>query len=171
MVIGLLAGYLGGAFDMASQRLIDIMLAFPDLLLALAIVAVLGPSLMNVMIAVGVGSVPIYARLVRAQVLSLKEREYVESARACGAVPLTNRLRPYPAELAVTTDRDVVAGDCRGDPGRGRPVLHRDGGPGTVAGMGSDAVVRSKLPAARVVDRDLPRHRPGGDRLWVQSAG
>ena len=62
--------------------------SFPDLLLALAIVAVLGPSLMNVMIAVGVGSVPIYARLVRAQVLSLKEREYVESARACGAVPL-----------------------------------------------------------------------------------
>lgn len=86
MTVGLLAGYFGGAFDMLSQRLIDIMLAFPDLLLALAIVAVLGPSLINVMIAVGVGSIPVYARLVRGQVLSLKQKEYVESAHANGAL-------------------------------------------------------------------------------------
>lgn len=87
MSVGLLAGYFGGAFDMASQRFIDIMLAFPDLLLALAIVAVLGPSLINVMIAVGVGSIPVYARLVRGQVLSLRQKEYVESAHASGALP------------------------------------------------------------------------------------
>jgi peptide/nickel transport system permease protein len=85
MTVGLLAGYFGGAFDMASQRIIDVMLAFPDLLLALAIVAVLGPSLINVMIAVGVGSIPLYARLIRGQVLSLKQKEYVESAHASGA--------------------------------------------------------------------------------------
>jgi peptide/nickel transport system permease protein len=84
-LIGLISGYFGGWFDLISQRFIDVMLAFPDLLLALAIVAVLGPSLTNVMIAVGVGSVPVYARLMRGQVLSLKRREYVDSARASGA--------------------------------------------------------------------------------------
>lgn len=83
--IGLLAGYYGGWFDMVSQRIIDIMLAFPGLLLALAIIAVLGSSIQNVMIAVGIGSIPSYARLVRAQVLSVKQREYVEAARASGA--------------------------------------------------------------------------------------
>ena len=88
MAIGLVSGFFGGKIDMASQRVIDIMLAFPDLLLALAIVAVLGPSLVNVMIAVGIGSVPVYARLIRGQVLSLKEKEYVEAARASGARPL-----------------------------------------------------------------------------------
>jgi peptide/nickel transport system permease protein len=83
--IGLLAGYFGRWFDMLSQRVIDVMLAFPDLILALAIVAVLGPSLRNVMIAVGIGSIPIYARVMRGQVLSLREKEYVEAARAAGA--------------------------------------------------------------------------------------
>lgn len=84
-LIGLTAGYFGGWFDIASQRVIDVMLAFPELLLALAIIAVLGPSLTNVMVAVGIGSVPTYARLVRGQVMSLKQKEYVEAARAIGA--------------------------------------------------------------------------------------
>jgi len=87
MSVGLLSGYFGGKIDMISQRIIDVMLAFPDLLLALAIVAVLGPSLVNVMIAVGIGSIPVYARLIRGQVLSLKGKEYVESALASGARP------------------------------------------------------------------------------------
>jgi peptide/nickel transport system permease protein len=86
-LVGLISGYFGGWVDMTSQRVIDVMLAFPDLLLALAIVAVLGPSLVNVMIAVGIGSVPYYARLMRGQVLALKGKEYVESARASGARP------------------------------------------------------------------------------------
>lgn len=84
-VIGLAAGYFGKWFDMVSQRVIDVMLAFPDLILALAIVAVLGPSLTNVMIAIGISSIPVYARVMRGQVLSLREKEYVEAARAAGA--------------------------------------------------------------------------------------
>jgi peptide/nickel transport system permease protein len=84
-VIGLAAGYFGRWFDMVSQRFIDVMLAFPDLILALAIVAVLGPSLTNVMIAIGISSIPVYARVMRGQVLSLREKEYVEAARAAGA--------------------------------------------------------------------------------------
>jgi peptide/nickel transport system permease protein len=84
-VVGLFAGYFGRWFDMVSQRVIDVMLAFPDLILALAIVAVLGPSLSNVMIAIGIGSIPVYARVMRGQVLGLREKEYVEAARAAGA--------------------------------------------------------------------------------------
>lgn len=84
-VIGLFAGYFGRWFDLLSQRFIDVMLAFPDLILALALVAVLGPSLRNVMIAIGISSIPVYARVMRGQVLSLREKEYVEAARAAGS--------------------------------------------------------------------------------------
>lgn len=84
-VVGSLAGYFGGWFDLLSGWAVDVMLAFPGLLLALGVVAILGPGLINVMIAVGIGSIPTYARLMRGQVLGLKRRDYVEAARAVGA--------------------------------------------------------------------------------------
>jgi peptide/nickel transport system permease protein len=83
-LLGLLAGYYGRVVDEVIMRLMDVMLAFPGILLALSIVAFLGPSLTNVMIAVGVSSVPSFARLVRGCVLSAKENVYVEAARAIG---------------------------------------------------------------------------------------
>jgi len=83
--IGLVAGYYGGWLDGIVMRVIDVLLAFPGILLALAIVSVLTPGLTNVMIAVGLSAVPTYARLVRASVLSARENLYVESARAIGA--------------------------------------------------------------------------------------
>jgi peptide/nickel transport system permease protein len=83
--VGLASGFYGRWFDMVSQRIIDVLLAFPGLLLALAIIAILGPGLENVMIAVGIGSIPTYARLVRGQTLSIKQKEYVEAATAIGA--------------------------------------------------------------------------------------
>jgi peptide/nickel transport system permease protein len=83
--IGLVSGYMGGWLDIVVQRLVEVAMAFPGLLLALAIVAVLGPGLMNVMLAVGLGGVPGYIRLVRGEVLSARNREYVEAARALGA--------------------------------------------------------------------------------------
>jgi peptide/nickel transport system permease protein len=82
--VGLAAGYRGGHTDAWLMRLMDVMLAFPGILLALAIVSVLRPSVANLMIAVGVAAVPTYARLVRATVLSAKENLYVEAARAVG---------------------------------------------------------------------------------------
>jgi peptide/nickel transport system permease protein len=85
VVIGLLAGYYGRWLDTALMRGIDIMLAFPGILLALAIVAVLGPSLTSLMIAVGIAAVPTYARLTRASVLSARENLYVDAARVVGA--------------------------------------------------------------------------------------
>ena len=83
--LGLVAGYFGGAWDMAIMRLADIQLAFPGILMALALTAVLGPSVRNLIIALTVTGWVLYARLVRGVVLSVKEREFVESAKALGA--------------------------------------------------------------------------------------
>lgn len=88
IAIGAMAGYAGGWIDTLIGRLMDILLAFPGILLAIALVAVLGPSLVNVVIAlVTIGWVS-YARLVRGQVLKVRELEYVQAARAQGATSL-----------------------------------------------------------------------------------
>ncbi len=84
-ILGLLSGFFGGWVDTIIQRLIDVQLAFPGILFAMAVVAVLGPGLRNAMIAVGISLIPNYARMVRGSVLSQKEHVFVEAARACGA--------------------------------------------------------------------------------------
>ena len=87
--VGLLAGYHGGPVDAFLMRVVDVMLAFPGILLALGIVSVLGPSLRNLMIAVGISGIPLYARLVRGSVLVAKQQLYVDAARVTGVpVPL-----------------------------------------------------------------------------------
>lgn len=83
-LIGAAGGYYGGWVDNVLMRVVDIMLAFPSILLAIAITAMLGPELKNAMIAIGVVNIPFYARIVRSTVLSVKETEYVEAARAIG---------------------------------------------------------------------------------------
>jgi peptide/nickel transport system permease protein len=83
--LGLVSGWLGGAWDSAIMRTMDALLAFPLLVLALAIVAVLGPDLMNAMLAIAVTKTPGFARLVRGEVLALKNVEYVKAARAAGS--------------------------------------------------------------------------------------
>jgi peptide/nickel transport system permease protein len=82
--VGALSGYLGGWLDMVAQRLIDVILAFPNILLAIALVAALGPGLRNVVVSVGITSIPGFVRLVRASALSIRELPYVEAARALG---------------------------------------------------------------------------------------
>ncbi len=89
-VVGLIAGYVGGFIDEALMRLVDIQLAFPGLILALVVAGVLGPSLRNVMIALAIVGWTTYARVVRSEVLSVREREYVAAARLVG-IP-THRL-------------------------------------------------------------------------------
>lgn len=84
ILVGTLAGYLGGRVDEALMRITEIFLAFPPLILALAIVAALGPSLVNAMLAISIVWWPWYARLVRGQVLAVKQNQYVEAARAIG---------------------------------------------------------------------------------------
>ena len=83
-VLGLIAGYAGGWVDEVLGRLIDVMLAFPGILLTLLFVVILGPGLVNVMIAVGISRTPAFARLVRGCVLTIKENEFVLAARAAG---------------------------------------------------------------------------------------
>jgi len=85
--LGLIAGYLGGWTDAIIMRVVDVMLAFPGILLAIAIVAVLGPGIDNVMFAVGIESIPVYVRTVRASTLSIKQNEFVMAAHASGAAP------------------------------------------------------------------------------------
>ncbi len=85
LILGGPAGFYRGNLDNGLMTLCDILLAFPGVLLALAIVAVLGPGLLNAMLAVGLSSIPIFARLIRAQFLALSESGMVESARAVGA--------------------------------------------------------------------------------------
>lgn len=84
-MIGGIAGYAGGWVDTILMRFMDILLAFPSLLLAIAIVAVLGTNLINALIAIAVVSIPVYARLFRSSVLAIKEHEYVTAARSIGA--------------------------------------------------------------------------------------
>jgi peptide/nickel transport system permease protein len=91
--IGLLAGYMGGWVDGVISRLTDAMLAVPFLILAIALAAFLGPSLTNAMIAIGVSSTPIFIRLTRGQVLSVKVEDFVEAARAVGNPPWRIALR------------------------------------------------------------------------------
>jgi ABC-type dipeptide/oligopeptide/nickel transport system permease subunit len=84
VLLGLGAGYFGGRTDWAIMALVNVMLTFPFVLLALAVIAVLGPSLVNMIIVLGVAGWPIYARVVRAETLAMREREFVLAARALG---------------------------------------------------------------------------------------
>jgi len=115
--IGLAAGFRGKLTDLFLMRLIDAILAFPALILAIAIVAVLGPGLRNAMIAIGIVQVPVYARLMRAQVLTLKELDFVAAARALGASPtrlivhhfLPNLLTPLIVQISLSAAAAMLA--------------------------------------------------------------
>lgn len=85
MVLGAVAGYHGGWVDNVIMRVMDVLLAFPALLLAIAIVSVLGPGLVNALLAIGIVTIPAFARVMRASVLSVKETNYVAASKALGA--------------------------------------------------------------------------------------
>ena len=85
LILGAAAGYFGGKTDMIIMRIMDIFLAVPSLLLSITIVSALGPSIFNLMLAIAISSVPGYARIVRASVLTVKDQEFVEAAKCIGA--------------------------------------------------------------------------------------
>lgn len=109
VTLGLLAGYYGGWLDTVLMRAMDALLAFPAVLLAIFIIAVLGPSLLNAILAVGIVYTPTFARLIRANALSIREKEYLESARAIGLrdgqimrrVILLNSLSPIVVQFSL----------------------------------------------------------------------
>lgn len=84
-VLGAIAGFYGGRLDNIIMRVMDVFLAIPSILLAIAIVSAMGNTIFNLMIAIGISSVPSYARIVRASVLTIKDQEFIEAARAIGA--------------------------------------------------------------------------------------
>lgn len=88
-LLGAIAGYTAGWLDNLIMRVMDVLLAFPSLLLAIAIVTILGPGLINALLAIGIVSIPVYARLVRASVLSVKELDFVQASRSVGATPMS----------------------------------------------------------------------------------
>jgi peptide/nickel transport system permease protein len=116
-LIGLVSGYFGGVVDLLLMRLIDALLAFPALILAIAIVAALGPNLTNAMIAIGIVAIPVYARLVRALVLQLKQMEFIAASRSLGATPLRivvrhvipNLLTPVIVQITLSAGFAILA--------------------------------------------------------------
>jgi len=113
VAIGAAAGYFGGWFDEAAARVIDVLLAFPGLLLAIALAAVLGPSLANVVLALSLLGWTGYARLARAEVAALRQREFVQAAEALGARPgriVVCHLLPLAAPVLIVQATFGMAG-------------------------------------------------------------
>lgn len=115
--LGLIAGYYGGRVDQAITWLMDILYAFPGIVLAILIVSILGTSLINMLIAISIFSIPVYVRLTRSLTLSLRNREYTEAARALGASTprvmiwhiLRNALAPILVQVTLTAGEVVLA--------------------------------------------------------------
>ncbi|SDK03158.1 ABC transporter permease [Sediminibacillus albus] len=116
LVFGLISGYFQGKVDQIIMRIMDIFFAFPDILLALAIVAVLGPSLTNTMIAIGIVFTPVFTRTVRAAVIAVKENEYITSATAIGVPPIKiiyrhitpNILAPFIVQITLALSGAIL---------------------------------------------------------------
>jgi len=127
--LGLLSGYFGGIIDMIVMRLIDILLAFPSILLAILLVAVFGPSLENAMIAIGIVSIPRYARLVRSSTMMVKEELFIEASRAMGANDariiiqhvFPNTLAPVVVQSTLQIAEAILAAAALGFLGLGAP--------------------------------------------------
>lgn len=130
VLVGLVAGYAGGWFDTMSMRLLDALLAFPAILLAIVILAILGPGSLNAMLAVAVVNIPVFARLARASTLVEKGKEYVEAARAVGARPnrillrtiLPNILAPIVVQITVSFAGAILLESALSFLGLGTPL-------------------------------------------------
>lgn len=116
-LIGAVCGYLGGTVDNVVMRLMDILLAIPQILMAICIVAALGQSAFNLLVAMSASTVPKFVRIVRSSVLSLKEEEYIEAARACGTGDLRiiyrhvlpNVMGPIIVQATITMAATILA--------------------------------------------------------------
>ena len=126
-IIGAIAAYAGGAVDNILMRLMDVLMAFPSLLLAIAIVSVLGTGLINALLAIGIVSIPRFARLVRSTVLSVKELEFVQASKALGGSPHPHPFYQNSAKCHHPFDRSGNPWDCDCNFGCRRPILSRFG--------------------------------------------
>ena len=150
LAAGLIAGYFGGRTDDVLMRLADIQLAFPFILLAIAVIGVLGPSLRNIIVVIGVSSWVVYARVVRAAVFSLREREFVQAAQALGGRDgrvvlrhiLPNALTPWLVVATLDMARGTIVKSARPRRRRAGPQESK-GAPGFAARSSSWLWARS----------------------------
>ena len=175
LVLGLIAGYYLGKVDAAVIMFVDTLLAFPGILLAIAIVAVLGPGLTNVMIAVGISAIPAYTRLVRGSVLTAREQEYVTASQVTGCGPRRMMFLPHHAEHSDASDRPRDARHSNGDSECRGAELPRAGRAAALARMGGDGQRRTAISTGCMVAHRLPRrrhhaHGAGDQPVWGRSA-
>ena len=168
--LGISAGYMGGRVDNVIMRLMDVVLAFPALLLAISIVTILGPGLTNALLGITITFIPQYARLSRASVLSIKEQEFVVAERALGASPLRivlahilpNAITPIIVQGTLGVGTAILDAAALSFSGFGRAAAD--------AGMGTDPQRISKLPLHIASFGLLPRHRHYDHRAGIQLA-
>ena len=147
MPLGMVSGYLRGWVDEALMRLVDVMISFPALILVLALVAVRGASVSNLVLAIGVANIPIMARITRGQVLAVREQDYVMAARAVGAsAPRIIAVPHLPQHPRPDHRHEHAAGGVRGDRGS-KPLVPRARDPPAHADVGLDAPVLLRIPA------------------------
>ena len=157
VLLGVLSGYVGGKVDAAIMRTMDILMSFPGMLLAMAIVSALGPSLVNLMISIGIYSVPTFSRVVRGSVLSIKEMEYVEAAKAVGLSHfyivvthvLPNCVGPFLVLATLQIATAILSGAGLSFLGSGAAATH--------ARMGGHAVIGPSVSAGGALGRHLSR--------------
>ena len=142
--IGLVAGYFGGKVDIIVMQANDVLLAFPSLILGLIVVAMLGPSVENLIIAIALTAIPPFARIARAPTIAIKEREFIEAGRALGYFRSAADVRACPAEHPAGSAGHGLALARHGDPRRGLAGLHR--------------------PRRQPAHTHMGRHDPGGLR-------
>ena len=173
LVLGVSSAYFGGWFDLVLQRVFDILMAFPLIILALAVVSVFGTGVENVIIAITIPLVPRCGRVVRASALAVREVPYVDAARALGLQPRPHRAPSHDAQRAGAVPDPAFRLRRPGDPGRGVAVLSRPWRAGAGRRLGPDAAGRRRgLRNDGAVDRHLPRsrHRADGARASACSA-
>ena len=170
-VLGLVAGYYEGWWDRIIMRICDVLFAFPGILLAIGIVAILGGGMANVIVAVAIFSIPTFARLVRGNTLALKHLTYVEAARSLGASDCDDHPAPHLSRHDLRGRRLLLAAHRHLDHHRGEPVVPRHGRAAADPGMGRDAQCRALGHDDGAARRDLSRARDLPHRARVQPAG
>ncbi len=175
-IIGLLSAYVGGKTDLITQRLLDILQGLPLLVLALVMSASLGPSVRNVIVAISIPIIPRAARVIRASVLSIREMQYIEAARALGGAQVAHAERArglpsHPAQHGGAVHRALHGPARQRHPRRGDPVVPGHGHSGAVPVVGAHAVgVRRGVRAEGAAPRALPGHRHQPRRVRQQPA-
>ena len=140
ILIGIVSGYLGGKFDMIMQRFVDAWMSFPDLIILIVVVSVVGPGMGPVIVLLGLLYGIGGSRIIRGAVLSVRENAYVHAAQSTGATTAAHPVEAHPAQRHGAGDRAVHHARRRGDPGRIGPGVPGAGRAAAGADLGRHAV-------------------------------